>query len=193
MKKFIYNFLGFIGFCFSEKLVLLSLIGYILILISPMFSWYSSALSYTGVAEELSYNMFQLAGGQIKEKSYIAIGIFIILISVALIAIEYLDYKIKLKSRLDATVILQGLFYVVLVILLIVGLNNETLKEAMSYRSGEIKAIEYWIKEASGHCNNGAGPVLYAIGLGLAVLSKVGVYVYYFIDNVKDSLTTKKG
>ena len=113
MKKFIYNFLGFIGFCFSEKLVLLSLIGYILILISPMFSWYSSALSYTGVAEELSYNMFQLAGGQIKEKSYIAIGIFIILISVALIAIEYLDYKIKLKSRLDATVILQGLFYVV--------------------------------------------------------------------------------
>ena len=158
-----------------------------------MFSWYSSALSYTGVAEELSYNMFQLAGGQIKEKSYIAIGIFIILISVALIAIEYLDYKIKLKSRLDATVILQGLFYVVLVILLIVGLNNETLKEAMSYRSGEIKAIEYWIKDASGHCNNGAGPVLYAIGLGLAVLSKVGVYVYYFIDNVKDSLTTKKG
>lgn len=193
MKKFINNFLGFIGFCFGEKLVLLSIIGYILILVSPMFSWYSSALSYTGVNEEFSFNMFQLSGGQIKEKSYIALGIFVILISVGLIAIEYLDYKIKLKSRLGIAVILQGLFYVALVVLLIVGLNNESLKEAMSYRSGEIKAVEYWIKDASGHCNNGAGPVLYVIGLGFAILSKVGVYIYYFVDNVKDSLTTKKG
>ena len=71
--------------------------------------------------------------------------------------------------------------------------NLPTLKEAMSYRSGEIKAVEYWIKDASGHCNNGVGPVLYVIGLGFAVLSKVGVYIYYFVDNVKDSLTARKG
>ena len=193
MKKFINNFLGFIGYSFGEKLVLLSLIGYILILISPMFSWYSSVLSYTGVDEEFSFNMFQLSGGQIKEKSYIAMGIFIILISVALIAIEYLDYKIKLKSRLGIAVILQGLLYVVLVVLIVAALNNETLKEAMSYRSGEIKAVEYWIKDATGHCNNGVGPILYVIGLCFAILSKVGVYIYYFVDNVKDSLTTKKG
>lgn len=192
MKKVINNILGFIGFCFSEKLVLISLIGYILILISPMFNWYSSSLIYTGVSEEFSYNMFQLSSGQIKEKSYIALGIFIILISCVFIAIEYLNYKIKLRERLPIVIPAEIFFYILLVVFVIIALNNDSLRQNMSYRRGEIEAMEYWIKEAEGHCNNGAGPYIYIAGLFVAVMSKVGVYIYYFIDNVKDSLTSKK-
>lgn len=193
MKKFIYNVLSFIGFCLREKIVLLSVVGYILILISPMFSWYSSKLIYTGVNEEFAYNMFQLAGEPIKEKAYIVYGIVVILIGIAFIAIEYLDYKIKLRERLAVILPAQIIMYIVWMVILIVALNNETLKEYMGYRSGEIKALEYWISDAKGHCNNGVGPVLFVIGLGLSVLSKVGLYIYYFVDNVKDSLSTRKG
>lgn len=193
MKKFINNFLGFVGYFLSEKLVLISLIGYILFLISPLLSWYSSSLTYTGVNEEFSFNMFQLAGEPIGEKSYIALGIFTILIGVVFIAIEYLDYRFKLRSRLPIVVPGEVLLYIVLIVMVVVALNNETLTSIMSYRGGEIKALEYWIDEADGHCNHGAGPILYVIGLSIAALSKVGVYIYYFVDNVKDSLTTKKG
>ncbi len=193
MKKFIYNLLSFIGFCLSERIVLLSLLGYILVLISPMFSWYSSKLIYTGVNEEFSYNMFQLAGEPIKEKSYIALGIVIILIGIAFIAIEYFDFKIKLRERLAVVFPAQIILYLVWIVILIVALNNEVLKETMSYRAGEIEALEYWIKEADGHCNNGVGPILFVAGLSLAILSKVGLYIYYFVDNVKDSLSTRKG
>lgn len=193
MKKFFNNLLGFIGFCLSEKLVLISLIAYILVLISPMFSWYSSALTYTGVSEEFSFNMFQLSAGQIKEKGYIALGIFTILICLVFIAIEYLDYKIKLRSRLSIVIPVEVLLYIALIVIVVMALNNEVLRQAMSYRKGEIEALKYWISEANGHCNNGVGPVIYIAGLSLAVLSKVGVYIYYFVDNVKDSLTSKKG
>ncbi|MBO5389765.1 MAG: hypothetical protein J6A59_16855 [Lachnospiraceae bacterium] len=193
MKKAIYNILGFIGFCLSEKLVLLSLVGYILIFISPLFSWYSSALMYTGVSEEASYNMFQLASGQIKEKSYIAFGIMIMVLSFVLMLIEYKDYKIKLRSRLLVTIPLEIIIYIALIVIVITAIKNDTLVQVMSYRSGEIRALEYWIKDASGHCNNGVGPVLYILGLAVAVLSKLWIYAFYFIMNVKDSLSAKKG
>ncbi len=193
MKKVIYNILGFIGFCLSEKLVLLSLVGYILIFISPLFSWYSSALNYAGVAEEATYNMFQLASGQIKEKSYIAFGIMIMVLSFALMVIEYKDYRIKLRSRLLATVPLEIIIYIALIVIIIIALKNDTLSQVMSYRSGEIKALEYWIKDAKGHCNNGVGLVLYMLGIVVAVLSKLWIYAFYFIMNVKDSLSARKG
>ncbi len=137
--------------------------------------------------------MFQLASGQIKEKSYIALGIFIILVGILFIAIEYLDYKIKLRSRLAIAIVVEVIMYLALVVMVVVALNNETLKAVLSYRSGEIRALEYWIKDASGYCNYGSGPVIYIIGLVAAILSKVGIYIYYFVDYVKDSLTTKKG
>ncbi len=193
MKKFFNNLLGFIGYCLSERLVLISLLGYILILISPMFSWYSSALAYTGVSEEFSFNMFQLSGGQVKEKSYIAMGVFVIINSIALMLIEYFDYKIKLRSRLSASVLFEILMYIGLIVIVVMAIKNDTLVEKMSYRAGEVEALIYWIKDATGYCNHGVGPILYIIGLSVAILSKVGVYIYYFIDNVKDSLTSKKG
>ena len=192
MKKRIYNILGFIGYCFSEKLVLISLLGYIMI-ISPMFSWYSSALTYEDVDEKFDFNMFQLSTGQIKEKVYIALGIFIILFGIGLVVIEYLDYKIKLRERLRIILPVEVLLYIALVTMVILALNNETLRETMSYRSGEVKALEYWIKGASGHCNNGVGPAIFFIGFGLDMITKVGIYMYYFVDNVRDSLTARKG
>lgn len=193
MKKAIYNILGFIGFCLSEKLVLLSLGGYILIFISPLFNWYSSALNYIGVAEETSYNMFQLSAGQIKEGLYIPLGIIIMVLSLALMIIEYKDYRIKLRSRLGITVPLEIIIYIGLIVIVIMALKNERLMEIMSYRSGEIKALVYWIEGASGHCNNGVGPVVYIAGIVLAVLSKLWIYLFYFIMNVKDSLSVRKG
>ena len=193
MKKGIYNFLSFIGYCFSEKLVLISLLGYIMMIISPMFSWYSSALTYEEVDEKFSFNMFQLSAGQIKEKVYIFFGIFIILLGIGLVVIEYLDYKIKLRERLRIVLPVEVILYIALVTMVILALNNETLRETMSYRSGEIKALEYWIENASGHCNHGVGPAIFFVGFGLDMLTKVGIYIYYFVDNVKDSLTARKG
>lgn len=193
MKKGIYNILGFIGYCFREKLILISLLGYIMMIISPIFSWYSSALAYEGVDEKFDFNMFQLAGGQIKERAYIAFGIFIILFGVGLVVIEYFDYRIMLRERLRIILPVEVLLYIALVLLVVFALNNETLRETMSYRSGEVKALEYWIKDASGHCNNGVGPAVFFVGFGLDMLTKVGIYIYYFVDNVKDSLTARKG
>lgn len=193
VKKFLKNLLGFIGFCLREKMVLISLVGYILILISPMFSWYSYFLAYTGVEEAVSYNIFQLGVGQIKEKSYIIFGVFIILISLAFITIEYLDYKIKLRSRLGIIVTVEILLYVALIVILVMAFGNEVIRERISYANGEIKALEYWIKGAQGHCNNGLGPGICIAGLIIAAMSKIGIYIYYFVDRVKDSLTTKKG
>lgn len=192
MKDKIYNILSFIGYSLREKMVLLSILGYILIIISPWFSWYSSALSYTGVSEETKLSMFGLAGELVKDKSYIALGIFTMLVGFGLLIIEYKDYRMKLRSRLAATLAIEIILYIVLIIMVIAAMNNEALREIMSYRQGEIKALEYWIDEATGHCNRGVGPVLYISGLALAIFSKVGAYIFYFIDYVKDSLTIKK-
>lgn len=193
MKNTIYNILGFIGFCLSEKLVLISLVGYILIFISPMLNWFTYALSYVGVSEEASYNMFQLSAGQINEKSFIALGIVIMILALVLMIIEYKDYRIKLRSRLGIAIPAEIVIYIGLVVILFIALGNEALSQVMSYKSGEIKALEYWIDGAKGHCNNGAGPVVYVFGIALAILSKLWIYVFYFIMNVKDSLSARKG
>lgn len=174
-------------------MVLISLVGYILIFISPMFSWYSYFLTYTGVEEEVSFNIFQLGVGQIKEKSYIFFGVFIIIISLAFITIEYLDYKIKLRSRLGIIIAVEILLYLALIIILVMAISNEVVRARISYANGEIKALEYWIKGAQGHCNNGLGPGICIAGFIIAAMSKIGIYIYYFVDRVKDSLTTKKG
>lgn len=192
MKNAIYNILSFIGYSLRERNVLLSILGYILIIISPWFSWYSSALSYTGVSEETSFSMFGLAGNLVEDKSYIALGIFTILIGLGLLFIEYKDYRMKLRSRLAASLAIELVLYVVLIVIFVSAVNDEALREVISYRQGEIEALEYWIEQASGHCNRGVGPVLYILGLVLAIFAKVGVYIFYFIDYVKDSLTIKK-
>lgn len=192
MRNAINNILGFIGYSLRERNVLLSILGYILIIISPWFSWYSSALSYPGVSEETSFSMFGLGGNLVEDKSYIVLGIFTILIGLGLLFIEYKDYRMKLRSRLAATLAIELVLYVVLIVMFVSAVNNEALREIISYRHGEIEALEYWIEQASGHCNRGVGPVLYILGLVLAVFAKVGVYIFYFIDYVKDSLTIKK-
>ena len=117
----------------------------------------------------------------------------IMVLSFVLMLIEYKDYKIKLRSRLLVTIPLEIIIYIALIVIVIMAIKNDTLVQVMSYRSGEIRALEYWIKDASGHCNNGVGPVLYILGLAVAVLSKLWIYAFYFIMNVKDSLSAKKG
>ncbi len=193
MKKILTNTLGFIGYSFRERAVLLSIISYILIIISPFLSWYSTALVYTGVDEELKVNMFQLAGGQFKEKSFIVLGIFTIVVGCCFLAIEYLDFGIKLRSRLRACLLIEIILYIILIAIIVCSLNNETVRQIVTYREGEVEALVYWIKDARGHCNRGVGPIVYISGLSLAILSKVGIYVYYFIEFVKESLTIKKG
>lgn len=192
MKAIMNNILSFVGYAWREKMVLFSLLGYILLMISPQFSWLSSELQYTGVNEEYSFNMFQLAGGSIDEKGFIALGIFTILNAIGFIAIEFMDYKMKLRSRLSLIKIIEAVLYIGLVVILVIALNNHEILQMISYRKGEIEVLEYWIKDAKGYCNNGVGPVLFIAGLAVAILSKVGIYIFYFVTNVKESLAWKK-
>ena len=175
MNAFINNLKG-------DYMMIARLAGAFLLLIAPLFHWFSFKLKYDGSTEKHTANMFKLAGdGGIGVYGFFAA--MFILLGLVLIAWEIADYipalanikeKMKVVPYVDLIIIAVALLFVILA-------ATNGMKGNMKDAKDSIKLIKEWGDGVKGHCNHGVGPIIGFIAVIAAaaprVLDKLGIKI----------------
>ena len=175
MNAFINNLKG-------DYMMIARLAGAFLLLIAPLFHWFSFKLKYDGSTEKHTANMFKLAGdGGIGVYGFFAA--MFILLGLVLIAWEIADYipalanikeKMKVVPYVDLIIIAVALLFVILA-------ATNGMKGNMKDAKDSIKLIKEWSDGVKGHCNHGVGPIIGFIAVIAAaaprVLDKLGIKI----------------
>ena len=175
MNAFINNLKG-------DYMMIARLAGAFLLLIAPLFHWFSFKLKYDGSTEKHTANMFKLAGdGGIGAYGFFAA--MFILLGLVLIAWEIADYipalanikeKMKVVPYVDLIIIAVALLFVILA-------ATNGMKGNMKDAKDSIKLIKEWGDGVKGHCNHGVGPIIGFIAVIAAaaprVLDKLGIKI----------------
>ena len=175
MNAFINNLKG-------DYMMIARLAGAFLLLIAPLFHWFSFKLKYDGSTEKQTANMFKLAGdGGVGVYGFFAA--MFILLGLVLIAWEIADYipalanikeKMKVVPYVDLIIIAVALLFVILA-------ATNGMKGNMKDAKDSIKLIKEWSDGVKGHCNHGVGPIIGFIAVIAAaaprVLDKLGIKI----------------
>ena len=175
MNAFINNLKG-------DYMMIARLAGAFLLLIAPLFHWFSFKLKYDGSTEKHTANMFRLAGeGDIGIYGFFAA--MMILLGLILIAWEVADYipvlaniksKMQIVPYVDFIIIALALLFVILAATNGMDGSMKDLKES-------VKWAKKYEDSVRGHCNHGVGPIIGFIAVIAAaaprVLDKLGIKI----------------
>ncbi len=179
---------SFFRYILWEKRVLFSVVSSILLIIAPFLNWVSWSLSYEGVSEEETYNMFQLAGAKLDINISIFFAVCFFVFSLGFMVLEFFDYKYDVRDKRKWIGYVELLILVIITTMIVSLINNDNIVQYISYKDGEIEALEYWIEGAKGHCNRGMGPIIALVAMVLAFVARVGVVIYMLFSNIRGKL-----
>ena len=174
------GFNGLIGALKTDIMKLVSLIGALLIFLTPLFNWVSLKMKYDGDSEKEHMNMFKIAGdGDIGVFGFFAImlmllGIILILWNVA----DYFNPIANIKAVIVAKVgpyaqyIELGVIALAL-LFVILALANGDLNDQIKMGKEALEWAKEWSDSVKGHCNHGLGPIIGFVGIIAAAAPKV--------------------
>ncbi len=154
-------------------LTILQMVGALLILLAPIFNWYSAKAKYGSNSSKMTANMFKLGGKEyINKGSIIAFAVIILIIGIVLLASDIMDFVPSMssfKQRNSYLVIIELVLIALALLFLILVFFNKDLMDAVKEGKEALKSSS----EIKGHSNHGFGPIAGWIGVGLATVPRV--------------------
>ena len=154
-------------------MTILQMIGALLILLAPVFNWYSAKAKYGSNSSKMTANMFKLGGKEyINKGSIIAFAVIILIIGIVLLVSDIMDFVPSMssfKQRNSYLVIIELILIALALLFLILVFFNKDLMDAVKEGKDALKSSS----EIKGHSNHGFGPIIGWIGVGLAAVPRV--------------------
>jgi len=158
------NMNGLMGALKSDVMKLVGLVGALLLFLSPFLSWCTLKVSFFGMTESDSANMFGLAGGETKEVIFPFLAIILIAVAALLIIMDIADFVPavqSVKSKLENIPYFEFILIGVALIVVIIALLNGDINDFIS------------AADMMGKGSHGIGPVFAFLGIIAAAVPRV--------------------
>ena len=158
------NMNGLVGALKADVMKLVGLIGAFLLFLSPFLSWCTLKVSFFGMTESDSANMFGLAGGDTKLGIFVLWGLILVAVAALLVIMDIADFVPavqSVKSKLENIPYFELILLGVALIVVIIALLNGDIKDIIS------------AADMMGKGSHGIGPVFAFLGIIAAAVPRV--------------------
>lgn len=156
---------GFLNSLKSDYMKIVGLVGGLLVLISPFFSWCTLKVDMWGVKESESFSMFSLGREYSDVRTYYIWTVLLIVIGLGLLLWDAADF---FPALADTKAKLSNIPYVELI-----AIGVGILVVVIALMNGTVKDVIELYDDLGGEASHGVGPIVAFIGLALAAVPRV--------------------